>query len=67
MPGNYSELLQDVRTAFAEYASEKSRQSNKTHLNYFKVLESKVLYSISVYRESEIDFLKDLNKIIGDR
>lgn len=62
MSGEYSILIQDVKSAFADFKDDKTRLSHTVHLNYLDILEKNILYFISVYRKSEIEFVYDLIK-----
>ena len=64
MSGEYSDLLAEVKSAFADFKNEKSRLSKTIHLNYFDVLEKKVLYSIAIYRASQDDFYNSIIELL---
>ncbi len=67
MSGEYSELLAEVKSAFADFRKEKSRQFKSEGSYSFEVLEDKVLHSISVYRKYEVDFYNSILVKMGTK
>ncbi len=64
MTGDYSILLQDVRSAFADFTKEKSPHYLIDLSTQLDILEKNILHFISVYRKSEVDFLHELSTLL---
>lgn len=59
-------MLQNVRSAFADFKKEKSRQFHPDFFFHIDILEKKVLYSISQYRVSETLNREAIMKLLED-
>ncbi len=60
-------MLQDVRSAFADFKKEKSPLYLIDRNNQIEILEKNILHFISVYRSSETIFLEELYKLLKER
>ncbi len=60
-------MLQDVRSAFADFKKDKIRLFSADGLLLDDILEKNILYFISIYRKSEVDFLNALSKLLEAR